>query len=173
MHRRSFVAGMLGTGMGGALRLRAQDSGESGLSPGLQLFTIRGLMQDDVPAALALVAEIGYRHVEFAGYFGYPARDLRLMLDDTGLVAPATHVSQAGMTENPERRSSKLATASSGRQSRSASGAHVRRPGPVYSAPGRMSLLSARCSNTCADQPVMREHTKIGVNRYVGMPMKR
>ena len=102
MHRRGFVTGMLATGMGGALQLRAQDSRESGLSPGLQLFTIRDLMQDDVPAALALVAEIGYRHVEFAGYFGYAARDLRLMLDDTGLVAPATHVSQAGMTENPD-----------------------------------------------------------------------
>ena len=59
-----------------------------------------------------------------------------------------------------------------GAQPRSDSPTQVRSPGPVYSAPGRMSLLSARCSNTCADQPVMREHTKIGVNRYVGMPMK-
>ena len=100
MHRRGFVAGTLATGFGGVLRLRAQDNGGSGLSPGLQLFTIRRLMQDDVPSALALVADIGYRHVELAGYFGYPASELRLMLDDAGLTAPAAHVSPADMTEN-------------------------------------------------------------------------
>ena len=53
-----------------------------------------------------------------------------------------------------------------------ASGTHACNPGPVYSAAGRMSLLSARCSKTCADQPVMREHTKMGVKRWVGIPMK-
>jgi hypothetical protein len=40
------------------------------------------------------------------------------------------------------------------------------------SALGRMMRLLARCSNTCAAQPVRREHTKIGVNSLVGMPMK-
>ena len=42
------------------------------------------------------------RHVEFAGYYGYPARELRLMLDDLGLSAPAAHVPQTNMTENPD-----------------------------------------------------------------------
>lgn len=100
MNRRGFVAGALASGFGGVLPLRAQDNGGSGLSPGLQLYTIRSLMQDDVPSALALVADVGYRHVEFAGYFGYPASELRLMLDDLGLAAPATHVSPADMAEN-------------------------------------------------------------------------
>ena len=102
MNRRGFVAGALASGFGGVLPLRAQENGGTGLSPGLQLYTIRSLMQDDVPAALALVAEVGYRHVEFAGYFGYPASELRLMLDDLGLAAPATHVSPADMAENLE-----------------------------------------------------------------------
>ena len=102
MNRRDFVAGALATGFGGALPLRAQDHGGSGLSPGLQLFTIRRLMRDDVPGTLALVADIGYRQLEFAGYHGYPAGELRLMLDDLGLSAPATHVSQTDMTENPD-----------------------------------------------------------------------
>ena len=102
MNRRGFVAGALASGFGGALPLRAQDNGGSGLSTGLQLYTIRGLMQDDVPSALALVAGVGYRHVEFAGYFGYPASELRLMLDDLGLAAPAVHVSPADMAENLE-----------------------------------------------------------------------
>ena len=102
MNRRGFVAGALASGFGGVLPLRAQDNGGSGPSPGLQLYTIRGLMQDDVPSALALVAGVGYRHVEFAGYFGYPASELRLMLDDLGLAAPAVHVSPADMAENLE-----------------------------------------------------------------------
>ena len=102
MNRRGFVAGALATGFGGALPLRAQDDGGSGLSPGLQLYTIRRLMRDDVPSALALVADIGYRHVEFAGYYGYPATELRLMLDDLGLSALAAHVPQTDMTENPD-----------------------------------------------------------------------
>ena len=102
MNRRGFVAGALASGFGGVLPLRAQENGGTGLSPGLQLYTIRSLMQDDVPAALALVAEVGYRHVEFAGYFGYPASELRLMLDDLGLAAPATHVSPADMAESLE-----------------------------------------------------------------------
>ena len=102
MNRRGFVAGALASGFGGVLPLRAQDNGGSGLSPGLQLYTIRSLMRDDVPSALALVADVGYRHVEFAGYFGYPASELRLMLDDLDLAAPGTHVSQADMAENLE-----------------------------------------------------------------------
>ena len=102
MNRRGFVAGALASGFGGVLPLRAQDNGGSGLSPGLQLYTIRSLMQDDVPSALALVAGVGYRHVEFAGYFGYPASELRLMLDDMGLAAPAVHISPADMAENLE-----------------------------------------------------------------------
>ena len=100
MNRRGFVAGALAFGCGGVLPVRAQDNGESGLSPGLQLYTVRRLMRDDVPSTLALVADIGYRHLEFAGYFGYPASELRLMLDDLGLAAPATHVSQTDMVEN-------------------------------------------------------------------------
>ena len=100
MNRRGFVAGALAIGYGGVLPLRAQDNGGSGLSPGLQLYTIRTLMQDDVPSALALVADVGYRHVEFAGYFGYPASELRLMIDDLGLAAPSVHVSPEDTAEN-------------------------------------------------------------------------
>ena len=37
---------------------------------GLQLYTVRSAMQQDMPATLAAVAKFGYREVEFAGYFG-------------------------------------------------------------------------------------------------------
>jgi len=40
---------------------------------------------------LATVSKIGYKGVEFAGYHGRSAKDLRKMLDDNGLVACGTH----------------------------------------------------------------------------------
>ena len=42
--------------------------------------------------------------------------------------------------------------------------------GPMYSARGRISLLFAYCSSTCAVQPEIRLTAKIGVNRSMGMP---
>ncbi len=42
--------------------------------------------------ALKDVAAIGYRGVEFAGYYGNDAKTLRAMLADAGLVACGTHV---------------------------------------------------------------------------------
>jgi sugar phosphate isomerase/epimerase len=49
-------------------------------------------MQRDVPATLARLAEIGYREVEFAGYFGRTPSDVRQLLERNGLSAPSTHV---------------------------------------------------------------------------------
>jgi sugar phosphate isomerase/epimerase len=50
-------------------------------------------MQTSVPATLEQVARVGYKEVEFAGYFGTPPARLRRWLDDFGLTAPAAHVS--------------------------------------------------------------------------------
>lgn len=59
---------------------------------GLQLYTVRSLMAEDVPGTLETVAGIGYREVEFAGYFDRTPAQLRTLLDDLGLAAPSTHV---------------------------------------------------------------------------------
>ena len=47
---------------------------------------------NSVAATLDMVAEIGYREVEFAGYFGHSASEIRDLLDRSGLRAPAAHV---------------------------------------------------------------------------------
>jgi sugar phosphate isomerase/epimerase len=60
---------------------------------GLQLYTIRTAMQRDFEGSLAHVARIGYREVEFAGYFDHPAAEVRRILDRHGLTAPAAHIS--------------------------------------------------------------------------------
>ena len=59
---------------------------------GVQLYTVRSLMADDVAGTLAAVAAIGYSEVEFAGYFDHPPDEIRAMLSANGLTAPATHV---------------------------------------------------------------------------------
>ncbi|WP_339863433.1 sugar phosphate isomerase/epimerase [Paremcibacter congregatus] len=59
---------------------------------GLQLYTVRDLMAQDVAGTLQQVAALGYQEVEFAGYFGHSAQDIRHMLDQTGLSSPSVHV---------------------------------------------------------------------------------
>lgn len=59
---------------------------------GLQLYTVRKLMQQDFEGTLARVAEVGYREVEFAGYFGRTPAQVQDALRGVGLTAPSTHV---------------------------------------------------------------------------------
>ncbi len=59
---------------------------------GLQLYTVRGMMEQSVEKTLYEVAQVGYKEVEFAGYFGRPARAVRQLLDRNGLKAPSTHM---------------------------------------------------------------------------------
>ena len=58
---------------------------------GLQLYSVREQCKKDLPGVLAAVGKIGYKGVEFAGYYNRSAKDLRKMLDDNGLVACGTH----------------------------------------------------------------------------------
>lgn len=64
---------------------------EKKIPVGLQLYSVREDAAADLPKVLAAVAEMGYRGVEFAGYYGHSARDIRKMLDDVGLVCCGTH----------------------------------------------------------------------------------
>lgn len=59
---------------------------------GLELYTVRDLMKASVERTLSQVAAIGYREVEFAGYFNRPPRAIKQLLDDNGLGSPAAHI---------------------------------------------------------------------------------
>ena len=61
------------------------------LPMGLQLYSIREECARDLPGSLKAVRKMGYDGVEFAGYYGYSATDLRRMLDDNGLKCCGTH----------------------------------------------------------------------------------
>jgi sugar phosphate isomerase/epimerase len=58
---------------------------------GLQLYSVRADCRADFPGTIEKVAKIGYKGVEFAGYWDRSAKDIRKMLDDNGLVACGSH----------------------------------------------------------------------------------
>jgi sugar phosphate isomerase/epimerase len=61
---------------------------------GVQLYTVRDAMQKDgVEATLARIAGLGFREVEFAGYYGRTGAQIRDALKANGLTSPSTHVS--------------------------------------------------------------------------------
>jgi len=71
---------------------------------GLELYTVRDALAKDFEGTLAQVAKIGYKEVEFAGYFAHipefnpsPKRT-REILDADGLTAPATHVPYSALS---------------------------------------------------------------------------
>lgn len=58
---------------------------------GLQLYSVRDDMEKDMDATLRKVSEMGYECVEFAGYFGKPAEEVKAMLDKYKLEAVSVH----------------------------------------------------------------------------------
>ncbi len=58
---------------------------------GVQLYTVRGEMAKDFEGSLQKVASIGYKEVEFAGYYNKTPTEVKAILDRHGLSAPSAH----------------------------------------------------------------------------------
>ncbi len=58
---------------------------------GVQLYSVRHECEKDLPATLHAIAAMGYEAVEFAGYYGRSAAELRKLLDAEGLKCCGTH----------------------------------------------------------------------------------
>jgi sugar phosphate isomerase/epimerase len=90
--REFFRAGAVGAaGVAFGLQAVAQSRPHRKIPVGLQLYSVRDQCAKDLPGTLAAVAKIGYKNVEFAGYYDRSAKELRQMLDDNGLKACGTH----------------------------------------------------------------------------------
>lgn len=57
----------------------------------VQLYTLREYTEKDLIGTLEKVAELGYKGVEFAGFFNYPAAEVKAALDRLGLKATGSH----------------------------------------------------------------------------------
>lgn len=93
MNRRTFILAAAALAAGCSREADVAGSGTTASAPlGLQLYTVRDLMAEDMAATLELVAGIGYREVEFAGYFDTQPADVRRHLESVGLRAPSAHI---------------------------------------------------------------------------------
>jgi sugar phosphate isomerase/epimerase len=92
MDRRTFLGTMAAAVMasrgGGAASIQ---------SIGMQLYTVRTDLEKDFAGTLAKVAAIGYKEVEFAGYFAHTPKQVKETLTANGLTAPSAHIDYAAL----------------------------------------------------------------------------
>lgn len=69
---------------------------------GIQLYTLREESKENFLAVLEHVAKCGYEGVEFAGYYGFTAEELKGHLDRLGLTCSSTHTPWEEVFGNPE-----------------------------------------------------------------------
>ncbi len=67
---------------------------------GLQLYSVRDHAEKDLAGTLEKVAGIGYSFVEFAGFFGHSAREVKAMLEGNGLKVSGTHSGLDGLIKD-------------------------------------------------------------------------
>lgn len=108
--RRSFLIELAAAGVGGGLLAACARAGGTTVGTtaatagavaggsagatriGLQLYTVRDLLAQDFEGTLARVAQVGYRAVEFAGYYDRTPEQVRSLLDRLSLTAPSSHI---------------------------------------------------------------------------------
>jgi sugar phosphate isomerase/epimerase len=104
LDRRTFLgtitaAALLSKGLASAFAPRNDHEDAHKIATiGLQLYTLRAEMKQDFEGTLSNVAAIGYREVEFAGYFEKSPKDVRAALDRHGLIAPSSHFAYASLS---------------------------------------------------------------------------
>ena len=105
INRRTFVktlgaaTGAIAAGLSPAEAFAAEEAKKL-QRIGIQLYTVRGEMDKDFEGTLKKIADIGYKQVEFAGYFGRSPKGVRATLNSLGLDAPAAHIGDPGALTN-------------------------------------------------------------------------
>jgi sugar phosphate isomerase/epimerase len=96
MNRRTFIE--LLTAAAVLPRHLSWAAAEHRVAPiGVQLYSVRDQMKADFDGTIAKVAAIGYKEVEFAGYFDHTPQQVRAVLDRNGLTSPSCHVEYAAL----------------------------------------------------------------------------
>ncbi len=100
MNRREWITAAGATGVVAASGLSKPAEAQTVRVPGVQLYTVRDSMAEDVTKTLGAIAGIGYREVEFAGYFEHSAKEVRDLLSRFGLTSPSTHIGGSALRED-------------------------------------------------------------------------
>jgi sugar phosphate isomerase/epimerase len=77
---------------GGCSMTSSKRTAPQPLSLGLQLYAVRDACAEDLAGTVKRVGTLGFKGVEFAGYYGWNAPDLRKLLDDSGLKCCGAHI---------------------------------------------------------------------------------
>lgn len=67
-----------------------------------QLYSARNEIAHDVKASLQQVKELGFDGVEFAGFYGLSAAEMKAMVDGVGLIPISSHVPLQNILADPE-----------------------------------------------------------------------
>ncbi|MBP6823673.1 MAG: sugar phosphate isomerase/epimerase [Acidobacteria bacterium] len=67
---------------------------------GVQLYTVRAEMAKDFDGSLKKIAELGFKEVEFAGYYNRTPQQIKTLLGQLGLDSPSAHVPLADLRNN-------------------------------------------------------------------------
>lgn len=100
LNRRTFLRQTACSSVGGALALNLlqTEAQAAKLSKiGVQLYTVRGEMAKDFDGSLKKIADLGFKEVEFAGYYNRTPQQIKILLGQLGLDAPAAHVPLASL----------------------------------------------------------------------------
>jgi sugar phosphate isomerase/epimerase len=90
--RRGFLAALAALATASRVANRAALAATHLKVIGVQLYTVRDLLQKDFEGTLARLASIGFREVEFVEYYGRNPQAVRAALQTAGLDAPSAHV---------------------------------------------------------------------------------
>ena len=93
VNRRDTIATLLSAATSTFLATPARSKNFSPI--GLQLYTVRSLLEQDFEGTLARIANLGYRQVEFAGVYASSLHQTATILKRYGLFAPSGHVNYA------------------------------------------------------------------------------
>lgn len=59
---------------------------------GIQMYTVRDQLQTDFDGTVEKIAKIGYKNLEFAGYYNRTPEQVRALLDRVGAVSRSAHI---------------------------------------------------------------------------------
>jgi sugar phosphate isomerase/epimerase len=93
MNRRTFLSSSTIAVTGSLLAAGFNEISARTISKvGVQLYTVRDQMKNDLEGTIASIAALGYKEVEFAGYYNRTPQQIGEILKKNGLTAPSTHM---------------------------------------------------------------------------------
>lgn len=103
LNRRTFLRQTACSAVGGALAMnlmRSEAQAAKLTKIGVQLYTVRAEMAKDFDGSLKKIAELGFKEVEFAGYYNRTPQQIKALLTQLGLDAPSAHIPLADLRNN-------------------------------------------------------------------------